>query len=175
MPKIWINSKLRNTFCTPISHSDSSSLSDPVSHLSPSSSSSSFVQAVNPAEDLIPTTLMNGVLTNNITSVITILSSRVNLYSPLFRRGFSPLHLACVLFHEVFVRLFIGYGADVREKTLSGETCLHLVVCSQSRKTSPHVCATICEMLMMAGCDAMQVDEKGYSPLWYAVRYVEYE
>lgn len=124
----------------------------------------------NPTEDLIPNTLVNGLITTNYASVISILSSQINLNSPCFSHYFSPLHIACVLLNETFVRLLLGYGANCRARTPGGDTCLHIVVKTQAHTSSPQLRSRLCGLLLMAGCDPMALDAKGFSPLWYVVR-----
>lgn len=124
----------------------------------------------NPTEDLIPNTLVNGLITTNYASVISILSSQINLNSPCFAHYFSPLHIACVLLNETFVRLLLGYGANCRARTPAGDTCLHIVVKTQAHAASPQLRSRLCGLLLMAGCDPLALDARGFSPLWYVVR-----
>ena len=129
-----------------------------------------FGSTINPSEDLIPFTLVNGLLTANYSSVINILSSQINLNSSCFSHIYSPLHIACVLLNESFIRLLLGYGADCRECTAEGDSCLHLIVKSEAYTSNPQLRSQLCGLLIMAGCDPLRKDQKGYSPLWYALR-----
>ena len=124
----------------------------------------------NPSQDLLPFTILNAILSSNYLSAVRILTTQVNLSASCFSHTFSPLHIACILLNETLVRLLLGYGASVRELTLDGETCLHLIINSQSQPCSPTLRASLLGVLMMAGCDPQQPDSKGYTPLWYAVR-----
>lgn len=126
--------------------------------------------ACNPSQDLLPFTILNCILSSNYLSLIRILSTQVNLASSCFSRSFNPLHIACILLNETLIRLLLGYGADVREVAAHSETCLHLIVKSQSRPRTPVLRATLLGLLLMAGCDPSLPDEAGYTPLWYAVR-----
>ena len=129
-----------------------------------------FGSTINPSEDLIPFTLINGLLTANYASVVNILSSQINLSSSCFSHTYSPLHIACILLNESFIRLLLGYGADCREITAEGDSCLHLIVKSEAYVSNPQLRSQLCGLLIMAGCDPLRVDQKGYSPLWYAIR-----
>lgn len=115
----------------------------------------------NPTEDLIPNTLVNGLITTNYASVISILSSQINLNSPCFAHYFSPLHIACVLLNETFVRLLLGYGANCRARTPAGDTCLHIVVKTQAHAASPQLRSRLCGLLLMAGCDPLAARRPG--------------
>ena len=124
----------------------------------------------NPSQDLLPFTILNAILSSNYISVVRILTTQINLSASCFSHTFQPLHIACILLNETLVRLLIGYGANVHELTKDNETCLHLIINSQSQPRSPTLRATLLGVLMMAGCDPQLPDSKGYTPLWYAVK-----
>lgn len=127
-----------------------------------------------PNQDLLQSTLMNGILSRNYSSVIKILSTNINLNATYFSHMYSPLHIACVLLDETFIRLFIGYGADPRKRTASGDSCLHLVLKSQSESPNAFTRSNLLGLLMMSGCDPCQPDAKGVPPIFHAVRYMPF-
>ena len=85
--------------------------------------------------------------------------------------GFAPLHVACVLLNETLVRLLVGYGADVQQRTPAGESCLHILVRSQAEPREPSVRGNLVGLLLMAGCDPAVLDKEGVSPLFAAVEF----
>ena len=125
-----------------------------------------------PTQDLLQSTLLNGIICKNYSSLIRILGSKINLDASYFSILFSPLHIACVLLDEVLIRLFLGYGANPRKLTASQDTCLHLVLKSQSKYQEKTTKANLLSLLIMAGCDSKQPDGEGYPPLYYAVKYI---
>lgn len=123
-----------------------------------------------PNQDLLQSTILNGIVSYNYFSVVKILSTNINLDAHYFSQLFSPLHIACVLLDETFIRLFIGYGANPQKVTSTGDTCLHLILKSQSRIRNELIRGNLLGLLIMSGCDPSIPDREGYSPLYYAIR-----
>lgn len=121
----------------------------------------------NPSRELLPCAILNGILGSNYRSVLSLLHSQRDLQ---LHGSFTPLQIACVLLNETFVRLLLGYGADVSVRTKSGETCLHVLVRSSAKPHTDPSRGDLLGLLLMAGCDPSLLDDEGLSPLFAAVQ-----
>lgn len=124
----------------------------------------------SPNQDLLQSTLLNGIISRNYTSIIKILSTNINLNANYFMHSFSPLHIVCVLLDETFIRLFIGYGANPRKFTSDHDSCLHLILKTQSKVMNAYHKSKLLGLLVMSGSDPNACDGAGYPPLYYAVQ-----
>merc|ERR1711971_358702 len=111
--------------------------------------------------------LHTAIIKGDLESLLFLISINVNVHSKTTDSNkLAPLLLAVQVGNEMMVRNLLLAGASTQERTLTGQTGLHLAAESDSSE--------IASVLLNNGIDFSAVDELGNNALHVAVNYIQF-
>ncbi len=104
--------------------------------------------------------LHNAAYANDEQSVLLLIDAGVNVHQTWWKKGFTPLCLACQNSHAEIVKILIDKGADLHQANKKGRTPL-FIACQNDHEE-------IVQILIDKGADVNQADKDGGTPVWMA-------